>query len=119
MTIPYPAKFITEQSRAQKANEALILKLKNPQLLQGFSFHPGTNRKTHRLISNYSLFVSTDGKTWNPVREHDTFGNIKNSPNERTRRFAPQKAQWIKFVWHKSENQKFDLPATQIKLFVK
>jgi alpha-L-fucosidase len=117
--ISYPTEFITEESRAKKVDEALILKLKTPQLLQGFSFHPGTNRKTRCLISNYSLFISTDGKTWNPIRERDTFGNIKNSPTERNRRFSPQKAQWVKFIWHKSENQKFDLPAKQIKLFVK
>lgn len=114
----YPQESVKVIQQAKKINEALVLELDSPQNISGFSFAPGTNRKKRCLISEYSLYVSQDQSTWKEVKINDRFDNIVNDPTERERSFAPETAKFIKFLWHKSENGKVDLPSEQIKIYV-
>ncbi len=114
--VPYPREWVAGKVLGEE--KALVLSLKERRDLTGFAFHPGPLPRNRCLISSYSLFVSEDGKSWKPVLEKDTFGNIKNNPVERTREFAPVKAKFVKFVWLKSENGKFGVRPGQIKLYV-
>ena len=53
--------------------------------ISGFTYTPVKNATGN--VYRYSLYVSTDGKQWNKIKDNSSFDNIKNNPVKQTVRF--------------------------------
>ena len=72
----------------------------------GFTYLPTQQRYIDGTISQYSLYLSTDGKNWGEAVSSGEFSNIKNSPLLQTKTFEPVLAHYLKFVAEKEINDK-------------
>ena len=83
------------QGRDKKMPVDLVIDLGRDQNLCGFRYLPDQSRATG-IITNYQFFVSQDNNNWKQVDEGE-FANIKNNPLWQIKKFAPEKARYIKF----------------------
>jgi len=83
------------QGRDKKMPVDLVIDLGRDQNLCGFRYLPDQSRATG-IITNYQFFVSQDNNNWKLVDEGE-FANIKNNPLWQIKKFAPEKARYIKF----------------------
>ncbi|WP_332914301.1 discoidin domain-containing protein [Algoriphagus boritolerans] len=74
----------------------LELDLRDEVNLSGFTYLPMQARYPSGYISEYSLEVSLDGKTWKGISKGE-FSNIQNSPIEQMVRFDQAAARFIRF----------------------
>jgi alpha-L-fucosidase len=82
------------QGRDKKMPVDLVIDLGRDQNLSGFRYLPDQNRAMG-IITNYQFFVSQDNNNWKQVDEGE-FANIKNNPLWQIKKFAPEKARYIK-----------------------
>ncbi len=84
--------------------QTLIVDLGEILELSGFTYLPTQQRYIDGTISNYSFFVSGDGKEWGEPVTSGEFSNIRNSPVLQTKTFETQRARYIKFVAEREIN---------------
>ncbi|MBN2031095.1 alpha-L-fucosidase [bacterium] len=73
----------------------LIVDLGNHYNLCGFKYLPDQGRWSSGMITNYRFYVSVDGKNWT-LTDQGEFSNISNNPVWQIKKFAPEKARYIK-----------------------
>jgi len=86
---------VWHQNKELKMPVDLIIDLGNEQILSGFRYLPDQAKWCWGIITNYKFYVSIDNKIWKLVDEGE-FSNIKNNPVWQVKKFAPQKARYIK-----------------------
>jgi len=64
--------------------------------LCGFRYFPDQGLWGPGIITNYEFYVSVDNKEWKMVDQGE-FSNIKNNPLWQVKRFASEKARYIRF----------------------
>jgi alpha-L-fucosidase len=74
----------------------LVIDLGKALTLSGFKYYPEQNSWQPSTITHYEFYISTDGKKWEKTSEGE-FSNIKNNPLWQIKKFAPEKARYIKF----------------------
>jgi alpha-L-fucosidase len=84
------------QDRNQKMPVELMIDLGKVENVSGFRYLPDQHWWATGIITNYSFWVSDNGKDWKRVDEGE-FANIKNNPTWQSRSFAPIKTRYIKF----------------------
>lgn len=84
------------QGNDKKMPADLVIDLGKEENLTGFRYLPDQSIWNPGIISIYQFYVSRDNLNWRLVNEGE-FSNIKNNPLLQTKRFAPQKARFIKF----------------------
>jgi alpha-L-fucosidase len=72
--------------------------------LTGFTYLPSQGRYIQGTLSQFSFFVSRDGKQWGDPVSSGEFSNIRNSPVLQTVAFAPVRARYIKLVGEREIN---------------
>ena len=83
------------QPRGTKLPADLVIDLGSVQNLTGFRYLPDQGYWNPAIIINYQFFVSLDNQKWKLVDEGE-FANIKNNPLWQIKKFAPEKARYIK-----------------------
>ena len=83
------------QPKDTKLPVDLVIDLGKEENLCGFKYYPEQNLWQPSIITNYQFYVSTDNKEWKLVDEGE-FSNIKNNPLWQTKKFAAEKARYIK-----------------------
>jgi alpha-L-fucosidase len=83
------------QPKGTKLPVDLVIDLGKEENLCGFKYYPEQNLWEPSIITNYRFYVSTDNKAWKLVDEGE-FSNIKNNPLLQIKRFASEKARYIK-----------------------
>jgi len=73
--------------------------------LAGFTYLPTQQRYIDGTISQYSFYVSLDGRNWGEAVSSGEFSNIKNSPILQTKDFDPVQARFIRFVGAREINE--------------
>ena len=63
--------------------------------LSGFRYLPDQDMWDPGIITNYQFYISKDNTEWKLVDQGE-FSNIKNNPLWQTKKFAPEKARYIK-----------------------
>jgi alpha-L-fucosidase len=63
--------------------------------LCGFKYYPEQNSWQPSIITSYQFYVSNDNKEWKLV-DGGEFSNIKNNPLWQIKKFASEKARYIK-----------------------
>ena len=87
---------VWHQNKDKKMPVDLVIDLGNDYNLCGFRYLPDQNKWSSGIISNYRFYVSSDNKEWKLVSEGE-FSNIKNNPLWQIKKFASEKARYIKF----------------------
>jgi len=85
------------QGRDKKVPVDLVIDLGKEYNLSGFRYFPDQGMWGPGIITNYQFYVSADNKEWKLVSEGE-FSNIKNNPLWQIKKFASQKARYIKFT---------------------
>ncbi|MBN1123946.1 MAG: alpha-L-fucosidase [Sedimentisphaerales bacterium] len=83
------------QRRNKKMPIDLLIDLGREQNLCGFRYFPDQGLWGPGIITNYQFYVSDDNVEWKLVDEGE-FSNIKNNPLWQIKKFAPEKARYIK-----------------------
>jgi alpha-L-fucosidase len=83
------------QPKDTKLPIGLVIDLGKEENLSGFKYYPEQNSWEPSIITNYQFYVSNDNKEWKLVDEGE-FSNIKNNPLWQTKKFAAEKARYIK-----------------------
>jgi alpha-L-fucosidase len=83
--------------RDKKMPIDLVIDLGNENKVSGFKYLPDQGRWSSGIITNYQFYVSGDNKEWKLVSEGE-FSNIKNNPVWQIKKFAPEKARYIKII---------------------
>jgi len=83
------------QSTDKKPPVDLVIDLGKEELLTGFRYLPDQNIWNPAIIAKYQFFVSKDNIEWKLADEGE-FSNIKNNPIRQTKKFAIEKARYIK-----------------------
>ena len=73
----------------------LVIDLGSVLNLSGFRYLPDQCLWNPGIITTYQFFVSQDNKDWKLVYEGE-FANIKNNPLWQIKKFAAEKARYIK-----------------------
>jgi alpha-L-fucosidase len=84
------------QGKDNKLPIDLVIDLGKEQSLCGFRYFPDQGLWGSGIITNYEFYVSGDNKEWKMVDQGE-FSNIKNNPLWQVKRFASEKARYIKF----------------------
>ena len=87
---------VWHQSGDKKMPVDLVIDLGEEYNLCGFKYLPDQNKWSSGIISNYRFYISADNKVWKLVSEGE-FSNIKNNPLWQIKKFATEKARYIKF----------------------
>lgn len=88
---------VWHQTDGKKMPIDLVIDLGNEYNISGFKYLPDQNKWSSGIITNYQFYVSADNKEWKLVSEGE-FSNIKNNPVWQIRKFAPEKARFIKIT---------------------
>lgn len=88
---------VWHQREVKKMPIDLVLDLGNEYNVCGFKYLPDQNKWSSGIITNYQFYVSADNKAWKLVSEGE-FSNIKNNPVWQLRKFASEKARFIKIT---------------------
>ena len=83
------------QSNDKKLPVDLVIDLGNEQNLCGFRYFPDQVLWGPGIITHYQFYVSNDNIEWKLVDQGE-FSNIKNNPLWQIKKFAPEKARYIK-----------------------
>lgn len=83
------------QSADKKMPVDLVIDLGKAYRFDGFRYLPDQNLWMPGIINKYRFYVSDDNVQWKLVDEGE-FANIKNNPLIQVKKFAPQKARYIK-----------------------
>lgn len=83
------------QSTNKKMPVDLVIDLGKEESLTGFRYLPDQNIWNPAIIAKYQFFVSKDNIEWKLADEGE-FSNIKNNPIRQTKKFAIEKARYIK-----------------------
>jgi alpha-L-fucosidase len=83
------------QPRGTKLPADLVIDLGSVLNLSGFRYLPDQCLWNPGIITTYQFFVSQDNKDWKLVDEGE-FANIKNNPLWQIKKFAAEKARYIK-----------------------
>ena len=83
------------QSKDKKFPVDLVIDLGKEQNLSGFRYFPDQRLWGPGIITNYKFYVSKDNKKWKLVDQGE-FSNIKNNPLWQIKKFATEKARYIK-----------------------
>jgi alpha-L-fucosidase len=83
------------QRRNARLPVDLVIDLGKEQNLVGFRYFPDQGLWGPGIITDYQFYVSNDNVEWKLVDEGE-FSNIKNNPLWQTKKFAPEKARYIK-----------------------
>ncbi len=73
----------------------LVIDLGKQQYLCGFRYFPDQGLWGPGIITDYQFYVSNDNVEWKLVSQGE-FSNIKNNPLWQNKKFAPEKARYIK-----------------------
>ena len=84
------------QEKGKKMPVDLIIDLGKEQNLCGFRYFPDQTLWGPGIITDYEFYVSNDNTEWK-MADHGEFSNIINNPVWQVRKFAPEKARFIKF----------------------
>jgi alpha-L-fucosidase len=84
------------QRKDKKLPVDLIIDLGHIQNISGFRYFPDQALWGPGVITNYKFYISYDSKKWKLVDQGE-FSNIKNNPLWQIKKFAPEKARYIKF----------------------
>ena len=85
----------SHQSTDKKMPVDLVIDLGKEESLTGFRYLPDQNIWNPAIITKYQFFVSKDNIEWKLAGEGE-FSNIKNNPIWQTKKFAIEKARYIK-----------------------
>jgi alpha-L-fucosidase len=88
---------VWHQRDVKKMPIDLVIDLGNEYKVCGFKYLPDQNKWSSGIITNYQFFVSADNKGWKLVSEGE-FSNIKNNPLWQIKKFASEKARFIKII---------------------
>jgi alpha-L-fucosidase len=83
------------QSNDKKMPVDLVIDLGKEETLSGFRYLPDQWIWNPGIITNYQFFVSNDNVDWKLVSGGE-FSNIKNNPLWQTKKFATEKARYVK-----------------------
>ena len=83
------------QPKGTKLPVDLVIDLGKEENLCGFKYYPEQNLWEPSIITNYQFYISTDNKEWKLADEGE-FSNIKNNPLWQIKKFASEKARYIK-----------------------
>jgi len=86
---------VWHQSNDKKMPVDLVIDLGKEESLSGFRYLPDSGLWGPGIITNYQFYVSHDNVEWKLVDEGE-FSNIKNNPLGQTKKFAIEKARYIK-----------------------
>jgi len=86
--------------------QTVVVDLGEELALEGFTYLPTQQRYVDGTISFYSLYLSSDGKSWGDPVSSGEFSNIKNSPVLQTKTFEATSARYLKFVGEREINDK-------------
>lgn len=82
--------------QSTKLPSHFVVDMGKTHLLNGFSYLPRQDGKTHGMTSRYRLELSCDGNQWTNVSEGE-FGNLRANPVEQMISFPPTKARYVRF----------------------
>ncbi|HLN74367.1 MAG TPA: alpha-L-fucosidase [Prolixibacteraceae bacterium] len=88
---------VWHQRENKKMPIELVIDLGNEYKVCGFRYLPDQNKWSSGIITNYQFYVSTDNKAWKLADEGE-FSNIKNNPVGQIRKFASEKARFVKLT---------------------
>jgi len=83
------------QARNKRMPIDLVIDLGKEQNLCGFRYFPDQALWGPGIITNYQFYVSNDNIEWKLVDQGE-FSNIKNNPLWQIKKFAPERARYIK-----------------------
>jgi alpha-L-fucosidase len=83
------------QPRNNRLPTDLVIDLGKELNLCGFRYFPDQTLWGPGIITQYEFYVSNDNEEWKLVDKGE-FSNIKNNPTWQTKKFAPEKARYIK-----------------------
>jgi len=86
--------------------QTVVVDLGEELAMEGFTYLPTQQRYVDGTISFYSLYLSSDGKSWGDPVSSGEFSNIKNSPVLQTKTFEATSARYLKFVGEREINDK-------------
>lgn len=86
---------VWHQSSDKKMPVDLVIDLGKEYQLSGFRYLPEQSMWNPGIITHYQFYVSMDNLSWKLVDEGE-FANIKNNPLWQTKKFAPEKARYIR-----------------------
>jgi len=86
---------VWHQPKGTKLPADLVIDLGKEENLTGFKYFPDQGLWGPGIITAYQLYVSTDNKEWK-LADGGEFSNIKNNPLWQIKKFAPEKARYIK-----------------------
>ncbi|MEO6850581.1 MAG: discoidin domain-containing protein [Mucilaginibacter sp.] len=88
---------VWHQSKDKKMPVDLEIDLGKEENLAGFTYLPDQSLWNPGIITKYQFYVSDDNVQWKLVDEGE-FSNIKNNPLMQIKKFAAEKARYIKFT---------------------
>lgn len=88
---------VWHQRDGKKMPIDLVIDLGNENNVCGFKYLPDQNKWSSGIVTNYQFYVSADNKEWKLVSEGE-FSNIKNNPVWQIKKFASEKARFIKII---------------------
>ncbi len=83
------------QSKDKKLPIDLVIDMGKEQNISGFRYYPDQGLWGPGIITNYQFYVSEDNIKWRLVDQGE-FSNIKNNPLWQIKKFATEKARYIK-----------------------
>ena len=83
------------QSKDKKMPIDLVIDLGKEENLSGFRYLPDQGLWNPGIITNYQFYVSNDNVEWKLVDEGE-FSNIKNNPLWQIKKFAAQRARYVR-----------------------
>jgi alpha-L-fucosidase len=83
------------QPRNNRLPADLVIDLGKELNLCGFRYYPDQTLWGPGIITQYEFYVSNDNVEWKLVNQGE-FSNIKNNPTWQIKKFAPEKARYIK-----------------------
>ncbi|MDE3182264.1 MAG: alpha-L-fucosidase [Bacteroidota bacterium] len=83
------------QNRDKRMPVDLVIDLGKEENISGFRYLPDQGLWNPGIITKYRFYVSNDNVEWRLVNEGE-FSNIKNNPLWQTKKFAAEKARYIK-----------------------
>ncbi|MEO5891517.1 MAG: alpha-L-fucosidase [Ferruginibacter sp.] len=86
---------VWHQPKGIKLPADLVIDLGKDENIIGFRYYPDQTLWGPGIITTYQFYVSPDNKEWKLAAEGE-FSNIKNNPLWQVKKFAPEKARYIK-----------------------
>jgi len=86
---------VWHQGNDQKLPVDVVIDLGKELNLSGFRYYPDQGLWGPGIIKTYEFYISTDGQDWK-LADKGEFSNVKNNPVLQVKKFAPEKARYIR-----------------------